>query len=652
MNRLRIGHNLPTAGRQRRDTDPVTQTGEDFEEFVAARWPELHAVATITTADAVHATTATATALATLQGRWAELTSSGAPTGAARTAVLTAALRAARRTTPRPPPGPTDTQGVDTVQASATEPAVRAAMTAALAGAPATARAALAVDLFWGEDDTTVAACARRDPATVHRDHAALLTQLAAAHAAALGRDEAELVWALPAAIADTLTHLADSAPTANPLTEVRAARARATRSRALRAGAVAVALAAAGAAVLAWTSPEPVPTLPADSPAWAVVSSWTPRGPLVGDSDVAALAATAAATDPGAHLLYAGPVGDTTVVLMTATGDTGPDPAMVPDGGLGERSNPTRNVELKMWTAPAGADPATLTATPIPGNDSHAAPVAADTVAVSIPQRAPAGGHAVLVMTPPTVTEGSATTGARAQPDGTFRPLVQALKLRGGVATFSEAPRIPALLEVNRYNGLPAGATYADNWLPARGEPDELAAAQARLLAAAGGYTPDTLTSVTADAMFEMSDPEFDIPGNDPVPVQVAVVTTATPDGGWVRTSRWATTDPNSSGAVMEELVALPADDHTYALLPVGDPSHPAYIALAGQAATAQLVTTDGKVRDTAPVKDGMALLGTTLNPATTTFKLRLLAPDGRTLYDQVPPTGNSLRSAPSSPA
>lgn len=630
MTRFRIRHNLATAGRQRRDTGPVTQPGDDFEEFVAARWPELHAVATITTADAVHATSATATALATVQGRWAELTSSGAPTRAARTAVLTAALRAARSTTPPSLPG-------------ATGPAVRAAVTAALAGAPATARAALAVDHFWGEDDTMVAACARRDPATVHRDHAALLTLLAAAHSASLGRDQAELAWALPAAIADTLTHLADSAPTANPLTEVRAARARATRGRALRAAAaVAFSMAAAGAAVLVWTAPEPVPTLPADSPAWAVVTSWTPRGPLAGDSDVAALAATATAGDPGAHLLYAGPVGDTTVVLMTATSD----PAVVPDGGLGEGSDPTRNVELKMWTAPAGADPATLTATTIAGSDSHAVPVAADTVAVSIPQRAPAGGHVVLVMTPPAVTEGSATTGACPQPDGTFRPLVQALTLRGGVATLSEAPGFPALLEVNRYNGLPAGATYDGNWLPVRGEPDELAAAQVRLLAAVGGYAPDTLTSVTVDAMFEMSDPEIGGSGKDPVPVQVAVTTTATPDGGWVRTSRWATTDANRSGAVMEELVALPADDHTYALLPVSL-TGAKFVALAGQAATAQLVTTDGKVRDTAPVKDGMALLGTTLDPATTTFKLRLLAHDGRTLYDQVPPIGNSLRSS-----
>jgi hypothetical protein len=270
MTRFRIRHNLATAGRQRRDTGPVTQPGDDFEEFVAARWPELHAVATITTADAVHATSATATALATVQGRWAELTSSGAPTRAARTAVLTAALRAARSTTPPSLPG-------------ATGPAVRAAVTAALAGAPATARAALAVDHFWGEDDTMVAACARRDPATVHRDHAALLTLLAAAHSASLGRDQAELAWALPAAIADTLTHLADSAPTANPLTEVRAARARATRGRALRAAAaVAFSMAAAGAVVLVWTA-RPVPTLPADSPVWAVVW-WTPQA-MVGDS-------------------------------------------------------------------------------------------------------------------------------------------------------------------------------------------------------------------------------------------------------------------------------------------------------------------------------------------------------------------------------
>ena len=123
-----------------------------------------------------------------------------------------------------------------------------------------------------------------------------------------------------------------------------------------------------------------------------------------------------------------------------------------------------------------------------------------------------------------------------------------------------------------------------------------------------------------------------------------VTVVSTVTADGGWVRTSRLSATSEDSGGQNMEVLAAVPASDHSHALLPVGDRRRPTVVALAPDAATAQLVTTDGHLRDSATVKDGLAILTSTQDPITATFRLRLLAPDGHIVYDDVPPTGLEL--------
>ncbi len=135
---------------------------------------------------------------------------------------------------------------------------VRAALTAVLAPAPPTARAALAVRHWWDEGPTVVATAARADVAEVRSELAALEHRLAAAHAAALGRDEHELAWSLPAAVADALEHAVDGAPVADPVGLVGAAGGRATRRRRTRAAVVgaALALAVGAATALAWPGP------------------------------------------------------------------------------------------------------------------------------------------------------------------------------------------------------------------------------------------------------------------------------------------------------------------------------------------------------------------------------------------------------------
>ena len=631
-----------------RDTGPVTSVEGDFEAFVIARFAELDAVAAVTTGEPVDAVELTAAGLATVADRWAELTAAGTPTSAARTAVLTRSLATVRSTEPSTTAHQLtrhdshDSHASHDGEASAT----RSALTAVLLAAPATARAALAAGHFWDETPALVAACARVDTDRVVAELDALMQALSSAHATALGRDADELGWALPAAVADTLEHLAETSPVSDPVALVATARARAARRRRTRAGTlvavVVLTVAVAAAVALAWPNPVPgiaAPTLPPEAPQWSSITSWAPRGHLVGDPAVTALAA-ARAGDPDARLLFAGTVGDTTVMLMTGTPtQTQPagvlDPRVVPGPDIAP-------LHLSLWTAPAHRGPAALTPTRIEGDDSARS---SDVVALSIEQDAAGAPPVVLVLTRPTVTEGFARTGARPDPDGRIRTLVQPLKLTGGVAMFTQNPGYPTTIAVAGFTGPPAGVVPGDDRLPERGSADDLASAQRALLAAVADYPVGALdTPAARDTVVDIPNPDAGILGADPGDVHVTVVSTVTADGGWVRTSRLSATSEDSGGQNMEVLAAVPASDHSHALLPVGDMRRPTFVALAPDAATAQLVTTDGQLRDSATVKDGLAILTSTQDPITATFRLRLLAPDGHIVYDDVPPTGLEL--------
>jgi hypothetical protein len=174
---------------------------------------------------------------------------------------------------------------------------------------------------------------------------------------------------------------------------------------------------------------------------------------------------------------------------------------------------------------------------------------------------------------------------------------------------------------------------------------PEELAAAQRTLLAAVTGYPTDTLrTSSALDAVVDVPNPDTAMLGNDPGPVHVTITTTLTPAGGWARTARLSGTNPASGWRYLQRLAAVPSGEHFHALMPVGDRRQPTFVALAPDAATAVLVTTTGQVRDTTRITNGMAVLTSTQDPTTTTFRLRLLAADGHVIYDRVPPTGTEL--------
>ena len=276
--------------------------------------------------------------------------------------------------------------------------------------------------------------------------------QLAAAHAASLGRDEAELGWALSAATTDTLEHAADAAPVSDPVALVEDARTKGTRRRRTRTAALAavLALVVAGATALAWPGPATTttPGLARDSPRWNVVSSWTPRGPLVDDPTVRSIVAGVTKVDPPARLLYAGPVGDTIALVMMGTAPVDPSlPDGVPGPALGEGFDSPQQF-LRLWTVPARLGPRGLAPESLYGDPT---PRTGDLVALSVEQDADGAAPAVLVMTRPTVTDVYVTTGALPQPDGSHLPVVQVLPLVDGVAAFTGAtdgftPRIADL--------------------------------------------------------------------------------------------------------------------------------------------------------------------------------------------------------------
>jgi hypothetical protein len=612
----------------------------DFDDFVAARWRELHAVATVTAGDPHAAARQTASALALLGRRWEATTDAGTPTATARAAVLTAALTAAGRGGGIPQ---TPSKGAELEPDGST----RAALAAVLSAAAPTARAALAVRHWWHEPPALVAACSATDLATVAAELTTLERELAAAHAAALGRDEAEVGWALAAAVADTLEQAVDDAPVADPVAVVAAARTRGTRRRTrlavLGAGLV---IAVAAATALAW----PGPGTPAergiapDDPTWAAVSSWAPRGSLVGDPTVTSIAAAARAADPVARLLYAGPVGDTIALVMTGTTPTDPTlPAGVPGPALGEGFDGQQSF-LRLWTAPARLGTGRLGLARIDGEPTARTGAL---VALAVEQDTAGAAPAVLVLTRPTVTDAFVTTGVLPQPDGSVLPVVHGLALTEGVATFT--PRgagFSPLIAAAGYQGPPAGAVRNDVLLPSTGAATELADAQRTLLAGVTGHPADSLeTTSVLEAVVPASaiDPHYvgtypDFVGTRAEPLSVTVVTTITPDGGRVRTSRLAGADADAPWTYLERLSAVPATDpHALLLLPSGD--HPGFVATAPDGATAQLLTRDGHVRDSATVRGGLATLASTVDPPGTTFRLRVLAPDGHVVYDAVPP-------------
>jgi hypothetical protein len=367
------------------------------------------------------------------------------------------------------------------------------------------------------------------------------------------------------------------------------------------------------------------------------------PAGPLVDDPTVRSIAADARAADPTARLLYAGRVGDTLALVMTGSSPADPTlPAGVPGPALGEGFD-GGGAFLRLWTAAARLGPGALGPAAIDGEPTART---GDLVALIVEQDTTGVPPAVLVLTRPSVTDASVATTVLPQADGSLRPLVHALPLVDGVASyagtsFARAPRVA----VPGYEGWPAGAgSNYDLDLPQAGPGADLADRQRILLADVTGLPVGELQTTSVletDVPATALDPDPALDGG--ASLRLTVVTTLTPDGGRVRTSRLATTTAEGLWTFVERLAAVPATD-PHALLPLPTGTRHSFVAVAPDGATAQLVTQDGQVRASTTIREGLAPLGTSKDPLGTTFRLRVLAPDGHVVYDAVPPESQEL--------
>jgi hypothetical protein len=179
---------------------------------------------------------------------------------------------------------------------------------------------------------------------------------------------------------------------------------------------------------------------------------------------------------------------------------------------------------------------------------------------------------------------------------------------------------------------------------LPPTGSLIELAEAQRDYLSGVTGLHPGTLrvTSVLeAEVPRSALGPDF--VGGYTGPVRVTVVTTLTPDGGRVRTSRLAGESFEDPWTFLERLAAVPLAD-AHVLLPLPTRTRPGFLAVAPDGATAQLLTVDGVLLDSATIDQGLAVLSGSRGPESNIFRLKVLAPDGHVVYDAVPPHSEEL--------
>ncbi len=366
---------------------------------MAARWPDLEAVAFLVTLDADVARRATADALAGLHQRWREAVEDGRPGEEARRAVLGAVLDPDRPTSrARTPPGcriHDGYHGSAVPEAPAVvpwdEPAddpVLTALTTLLRDATPLQRATVAGHVVWAAGPEEVAALAGMPGAAVRAEAETLRARLAEAHDRARdGQGLAPAEWELDRDLDDAVTALLrDQGDPPDPAALV-VERARGVRRRAVVVGGLGRRGVAAGAwavgAGLGWggaVDPAGSDALPPPGdPSWASTSTWAARGALAADEAIQALVIARSA--PGSRLLWADDAGDRRIVVARVppstlestaiavwVGRRGADPG-IPRGGAPDRSGrsaaPRTRSRPSCPTAPARA--ASSSSSPVP---------------------------------------------------------------------------------------------------------------------------------------------------------------------------------------------------------------------------------------------------------------------------------------------
>ena len=250
--------------------------------------------------------------------------------------------------------------------------------------------------------------------------------------------------------------------------------------------------------------------------------------------------------------------------------------------------------------------------------------------------------------MTLPTVTDVFVITGALPQPDGSApaggagAPAGRRCRPAFTGAADGFTPRIGGL-RLRRAAG--RRGDRATTSCPRTDPRSTSVGAQRRLLAGVTGHSEDSLrtTSVLeATVPARRRTPTSSAPtptSSAPADSGVTVVTTFTPDGGRVRTSRLVGSDrggrrgpTSSSWPPCPPPTRTPCCSCPPAAPPASSRSRPT-------APPRSCVTQDGQVRASATIHQGLATLcDLERTPWAPTFRLRVLAPDGHVVYDAVP--------------
>jgi hypothetical protein len=629
----------------------VTLTVEDdFREFVAARWPDLEAVAFVVTLDAPTARRVTTQALAALHQHWSEALDEGRPGAVARRAVLTAALAAAPSTTQKGsattvPAAPSP----DTAPNAATDPwgvpdeddPVLTALEAVVRAASPLERALVGAASVWAAGPDEVADLLGMPPANVRESATTLRRRLVGAHdAARVAQGLAPADWALDvdldAVVENLLAGQGDPPDPAALVDEQR----RSVRRRSLVVGGAAAL--AAGAA--AWwvvprgpdtppsggsASPSPSGPPSADDPSWARPSRWAARGRLATDARVQALVVSR--STGFSRLLFADDVSGRRVVV-TGTLNAG-----------------TEDLIVQAWHGEQGADPTTLDEVPF-----QSAYVAEnqDAMALTVP-RGP--GTLLLVLARPTAPIADYSRVVTATVEGSVHRDWERVTLEGGIGSTLWPEEVGPALRVRcaGFDG-PAFST-AQTWV-GQGGTDALAGfaeETSRHVAAAIGLPRDKVRSeVVTDAVVVGSviDPTaISAAGGDG---RVRVLRTTTWDGAVIRSVR--VVDDGRSGMSWLDLeppavlpAATPLDEPIVLRLDDARPGVGRFLVIAPGAARVQLLATSPNaypVSKVTAIRHGVAVVPVVNANDAAAFRLVRRDAAGRKLGDGVPHLSRDL--------
>ncbi len=454
---------------------------EEAAEFVAARWPELAATARLVTGERRAATEASAAALAAVVVHWRS--PDLAPGAAARDGLI---RRLAERTEPGagPDPGP-PSPPLDAL--GGPEDGVATALRTAYAALPVTARLAIALDHVEGLGAPEVAAALDRDvdetTAAVVEARRHLAEVRDAAVISSGTRPPGHPAEADVAAMLDGILREDPDVPAPGRLVARRVGRTRRRRTESSLA-VIAVLAAAVVGALLLTSAPAPqpparpvvLPSAPATDAAWATVQTWPARGELTTDPTV--LRTAGGQWGPGSHLLFAGTVGTSRIVVGYDSG---------------RLATPQR---IDVLVAGAGADLAAAR--------THSYSVTGPPQGLAVRGAATSTGVPLLVLARPTTRIAETSTHVALAAGGEPSRSWVAAPLVGGVGRIELAatpsagqPLLPALrVRLAGYDGPPVNEDIPAQQMPVPTCPDcsdeawaarTSAAAVARIAAATG---------------------------------------------------------------------------------------------------------------------------------------------------------------------